>query len=230
MKTFLNFFIKKIKGESYQLDSRIPLSYLIYLVLTRIIMLFRGILLFPLKKIIFIGRRTKVKCRTKIKFGKGTSISENCYLDCMSTEGIILGNNVSVGRNTTIECSGSLKNIGKGLLVGNNVGLGTHGFFGCAGGIEIGNHTIFGNYVSLHSENHNYSNLSIPIREQGVNRQGILIGEDCWIGAKVTILDGVTVEQGCIIAAGSLLNKGTYAKNGIYGGVPAKLLKLRTEA
>lgn len=67
-----------------------------------------------------------------------------------------------IGKYTCIECSGTLKNLGKGLIIGNNVGLGTHGFFGCAGGIEIGDDTIFGNYVSLHSENHQLCRYSYP--------------------------------------------------------------------
>ena len=86
------------------------------------------------------------------------------YIDALSTEGISFGNNVSVGKNTTIECTGNLKHIGKGLQVGNNVGLGTHGFWGCAGGITIGDDTIFGNYVSLHAENHIFSDMEIFVR------------------------------------------------------------------
>ena len=135
--------------------------------------------------------------------------------------------NVSLGKFTTIECTGSLKFIGDGLYVGNNVGLGTHGFFGCAGGVRIGNDTIFGNFVSIHSENHNFSDPDTPIRLQGVNRLGIVIGSNCWIGAKVTILDGVIIENGVVIAAGSLLTKGYYKKDSIYAGVPAKFIKMR---
>ena len=142
-------------------------------------------------------------------------------------KGILLGTNVSIGKKTTIECTGSLKSIGVGLVVGNNVGLGTHGFFGCAGGIEIGDDTIFGNFVSMHSENHNFLIIDIPIRLQGVNRKGIFIGENCWIGAKATILDGVKIEGGCIIAAGSVVTEGNYKRNCIYAGVPAKLIKER---
>ncbi|MGN6399951.1 MAG: DapH/DapD/GlmU-related protein, partial [Flavisolibacter sp.] len=82
--------------------------------------------------------------------------------------------------------------------------------------------------VSFHSENHVYVNLQKPIRLQGVSHQGIKIGRNCWIGAKATILDGVTIEDGCIIAAGSLVKSGLYRENGIYGGVPAKLIKYRT--
>lgn len=135
------------------------------------------------------------------------------------------GNNVSIGKYTTIECTGSLKFIGIGFTVGDNVGLGTHGFFGCAGGVKIGNDTILGNFVSIHSENHNFSDPKTPIRLQGDNRIGIIIGSNCWIGAKVTILDGAIIEDGAVIAAGSLLTKGTYKKDSIYGGVPAKFIK-----
>ena len=107
------------------------------------------------------------------------------------------------------------------------MGLGTHGYFGCAGGVEIGDDTIFGNYISLHSENHNYNDARELIRNQGINRKGIKIGKNCWIGAKATILDGVTIEDGCIIAAGALIREGVYKENSIYGGVPAKFIKNR---
>jgi len=122
--------------------------------------------------------------------------------------------------------SGSIKLIGKGIQIGDNVGLGTHGFYGGAGGLEIGDDTIFGNYVSVHPENHNFKNLNIPIRLQGVNHKGIKIGKNCWIGAKVTILDGTEIGDGCIVAAGAVVN-GKFPQNVIIGGIPAKIIKSR---
>ncbi|WP_422395865.1 acyltransferase [Rhodococcus sovatensis] len=145
----------------------------------------------------------------------------------MSTDGVRLGRNSTVGKYTRIECVGSLKYLGRGLIAGNNVGLGTDSFYGCAGGIEIGDDTIIGNFCSFHSENHIASSLDVPIREQGVSHSGIVIGRGCWIGARVTILDGATIGDGCIIAAGAVVTAGRYADNSIYGGVPAKLLKAR---
>ncbi len=105
--------------------------------------------------------------------------------------------------------------------------MGASCFYGCAGGITIGDDTIFGNFISLHSENHNYSDLDIPIRLQGVNRQGISIGKDCWIGAKATILDGVKIGNGCIVATGAVVTKGSYPDFSILGGVPAKIISKR---
>ena len=162
-----------------------------------------------------------------INIKKNLSIDANVYINALSTKGIYFGKNVSIGKYTTIECTGSLKNLGKGLIVGDNVGMGSHGFWGCAGGIEVGDDTIFGNYVSLHSENHNYKKMDVPIRLQGVSHKGIKIGKNCWIGAKVTILDGAIIGDGVIIAAGSVVTAGEYSNNAIYGGVPAKIIKYR---
>lgn len=134
---------------------------------------------------------------------------------------------VSINKYVTIEYAGSMSNIGNGLVVGNNVGIGSHCFLGCAGGVSIGDDVIIGNYVSFHSGNHNSADPKIAIRLQGVNRKGIEVGANCWIRAKVTILDGAIIESGCVIAAGALVREGIYAANSIYGGVPAKFIKKR---
>tara|TARA_R110002020_G_scaffold91560_2_gene222277 strand:+ start:8536 stop:9252 length:717 start_codon:yes stop_codon:yes gene_type:complete len=54
----------------------------------------------------------------------------------------------------------------------------------------------------------------------------IEIGNDVWIGANVSILDGVSIGNGAIVAANSLVNK-DIPPYSIYGGVPAKLIKPR---
>jgi acetyltransferase-like isoleucine patch superfamily enzyme len=224
----INLLLGKIRGNGYKIDPNIPISYLLRIMTERVIMLIRGFLSFVNSKgILFVGSGVKIKGKKLIHFGRGISIDDACYIDAVSTEGIRFGDGVSMGKRTVIECSGSLKFLGKGIKVGNNVGLGRDCFYGCAGGIQIGNDTIIGNYVSVHSENHNAADTTVPIRLQGVNHKGIVIGNDCWIGAKVTILDGANIGNGCIIAAGSVVTSGNYESHGIYGGIPAKLLKKR---
>ncbi len=52
------------------------------------------------------------------------------------------------------------------------------------------------------------------------------IGANVWLGADVTVLDGVTIGEGAICAAGSVVTKDVppYA---IVAGVPAKIIKYR---
>lgn len=231
MKSIVSLIISKIKGEKFILDNKIPTLYLTSLIWSKLLMFINGSFLICKEKkgIVCIAFKAIIKSKSKLYIKGNVNIGRFCYIDCLSTEGVVLGNNVSIGMNTTIMCTGHISDIGKGLIIGNNVGLGSHGFWGCAGGIEVGDDTIFGNFVSLHSENHNFNNPNIPIRLQGVNRKGITIGKNCWIGSKVTILDGVILEDNCIIAAGSVVLSGKYEQNSIYGGVPAKFIKYINE-
>ena len=213
----------KISG--YTPDSKIETKRLIKFFFDKGFDLIRGFILFS-KMCIFVGKKTKILSRKKISFGKWLNISHHVFLDGLSQDGIILGNRVSIGCYTRIECTGSFSNLGKGFKCGNNCGLGTNCFYGAAGGIEIGDDVIVGNFVTMHSENHNFNDLSIPIRLQGVNHKGIKIGNNCWIGAKATILDGSIIGNGCVIAAGALV-RGEFPDNVVIGGVPARILKER---
>lgn len=218
--------VKKIFQTIYfKLDSNLPKSYLIFYFIEKIISLLRGFFIIH-KRNVFLGPKSKILCKKNISFKKFLNIGPNVFINALSRKGISFGSNVSIGKNTRIECTGSLSYLGKGFTCGNNCGLGTDCFYGAAGGIEIGNDVIIGNFVSMHSENHNYSSLIIPIREQGVNHKGIKIGNNCWIGAKVTILDGVVIGDGCVIAAGAVVTK-SFPNDVVIGGIPAKIIKSR---
>lgn len=222
---FLNKIISRLKGESFVLDKRIPLVYLVGFLCTRFVTLIWGMLRLHTLRLVFVHPSSVIKCSSKIHYGKNLSIGRDCYVDALSIRGLDCGDNVSIGFHSHIELTGSLKNIGQGMKVGNNVGLGSHGHYGSGMGFfEIGNDTIFGNYVSVHPENHNYQDLSKPIRLQGVSGKGVKIGNNCWIGAKVTILDGTIIGNNSIVAAGAVVS-GVFPDNAVLGGVPAKIIK-----
>ncbi len=227
MIKMLSKIISIIKKEEFKLDESLSSVYLLNFFISKFFAYLRFIIIFKSFKIGFVGKRSRVLAPNIISYKKNLSISDDCHIDALSVNGILLGSNVSIQKRVVIECSGSLKFLGEGLTVGNNVGIGSHSFLGCAGGIEIGDDTIIGNFVSFHSENHNFDRGDVPIRLQGVNRKGIKIGKDCWIGAKVTILDGTILGDGCIVAAGAVLNGKSYPDNSVIGGVPGKILKNR---
>lgn len=228
MRRLFDLILIRIKGNGAILDKGIPSGYLVRLFAGKGICLAYGMLRFLTLKRVFVHPISIIKCSSKIRFGKNLNIERGCYIDALSKNGLTVGDNVSFGYRTCLRISGSMGRIGNGITIGNNVGLGTHGYYGCGvGSLTIGDDCIFGNYVSIHPENHNYNDLNVPIRLQGVSSScGVIIGDNCWIGAKATILDGTRLGNGCIVAAGAVV-KGEFPDNAVIGGVPAKILKYR---
>jgi acetyltransferase-like isoleucine patch superfamily enzyme len=209
-------------GKSYTLDSEIPSGLFIKNLIKRLVMLLRGY--FFLYQKVFLGKNCNISHKPNILFRKNVTIENDVTIDGYAKNKLIFGDNVKVGAYSLVSCTSHLSKYGVGLTIGNNSAFGRFTEFGAAGGIEIGNDVIAGSYISFHSENHNFSDSSLLIRDQGVTSKGIKIGNNVWIGAKVTFLDGSIIGNNCVVAAGAVVN-GIFPNNVIIGGVPAKILK-----
>ena len=209
-------------GKSYQIDDRIPTQLIYSTLYHRMIMLIRGFL--KTGKKVFIGSNTRILNSSNIVFGQNVTIGSHCEIDGYASEKIVLGDCVKIGCYSKLLSTSHLSKFGKGLVMGNNSAIGDFTHFGAPGGIEIGNDVIMGSYISFHSENHNFNDTSKLIREQGVTSKGIKLGNNIWVGAKVTFLDGCSVGNNSVVAAGAVVN-GVYPDNVVIGGIPAKVIK-----
>jgi acetyltransferase-like isoleucine patch superfamily enzyme len=226
MKSIIIYIIRA-RNPKFTLDpvlNSFAFYQFIFIQLSALIRGFKLLLYFKKPSFILLGRNVKFFNLPKIKFGKFVKVGDNVYISALGKHGVSIGNNVGLGANSQIVLSTSLSHLGESIKIGNNVGLGEFAYLGGAGGLEIGDDCIIGQALSCHPENHNFNDLDLPYRYQGVTRKGIKIGRNCWIGSKVTILDGVEIGDNCIIAAGSVVNK-SIAENSVVGGVPAKVLK-----
>ena len=76
-------------------------------------------------------------------------------------------------------------------------------------------------------KNHVYDRLDISMNKQGFTiATQTIVHNNVWIGLGVKIMPGLVLNSGSVIAAGSVLTKNT-VRNGVYAGVPAKLIKIR---
>jgi acetyltransferase-like isoleucine patch superfamily enzyme len=178
------------------------------------------------KGLLFVGKNCKIKHCHKITVGKTVTIGDGVELNALSINGVEMGNNISIQRNTIIECTGVIRNLGEGLKIGNNVGIAQNCFIQVRGTVIIGNDIMFGPGVSIFSEDHGFSNVEVPMIQQPEIRKNVTIEDDVWIGARAIILGGVVIGKGSIIAAGSVV-KTSVPPYSIVAGVPAKVLRSR---
>lgn len=227
----MNKWLMKLAGkDSLKIADGIGSSYLFRLYFKYGMMFLRGLLttLFSRKIAFPFFRGTNVLLieKRRISVGKKTRISNNSKIDALSSDGVSLGESCVFGENCIIECTGNLAFLGKGIRIGNRTSFGRNCFFGAAGGISIGDDVIAGEYIRFHSENHNFSSAKELIRSQGVSHKGIVVGNNCWIGAGAVFLDGARIGNGCVVAANAVV-RGSFGDDCVIGGVPAKVLKQR---
>lgn len=223
--------IRKLKNDpNYQWENPYSVRDLVCIMAVRLIQASRGLFVKPLLKkssgLIFLGSNVKIRHAYQLSVGKNFILEDNVSLNALSDQGITIGDQVSIARDSIIFCTGIISHKGIGITIGHRTGINARAYLGGQGGITIGNDVIMGPNVQIFSENHNFDRLNIPIKEQGVTRQAVSIGNGCWIGAGATILAGVQIGEGCVIAAGSVVTKSVPA-NTVAAGVPARVIKNR---
>lgn len=113
------------------------------------------------------------------------------------------------------------------LSIDDNSGIGEHSEI--YGDVTIGKNVMMGTNCIIYSRNHRFDRTDIPMNEQGFSEvKPVIIGDDVWIGGRVTILPGVHVGHGSIIGAGAVVTKDV-PEYAIVGGNPAKVIRYRKD-
>lgn len=178
-----------------------------------------------------------------------SKISSTAYIqnnvDLFGTNCIELGDNVYIFKGARIDARGHTKNrltLSNGVAIERNVEIGclentrihigAKTFIGpnvCIGGpgdITIGNQCMIAAHTGIIANNHIFSDIVVPIRDQGVTRKGITIEDDCWLGHGVTVIDGVTIGRGSVIGAGAVVTR-DIPPYSVAVGIPARVIKSR---
>jgi acetyltransferase-like isoleucine patch superfamily enzyme len=180
-----------------------------------------------LRRVVLKGARSRVLGAGHVRGTGVLKLEEDVVLQGHSQRGVTLGAGVSLGAFSQLRPSsyyGGL--LGEGCDIGAGTTFGPYAYIGCGGMIRIGKNCMFGPRVSLIAENHVITPAGVPLKGAGVTRAGIQIGDDCWFGANVVVVDGARIGDGVIVAAGAVV-RGEVPPNSIVGGVPARLLRSR---
>lgn len=180
----------------------------------------------------WISRKAKLLGAKHIQLERGVRIFSDSVLNTKRTPYRIpfLENSssgyIKIGANSTIKDNVQLVTYNGTIQIGRNVTLNPYSIIYGHGGVSIGNDVMIAAHCVLVSSNHSFISIEKPMRLQGGTAEGIIVENDVWIGARVTILDGVTIGKGSILAAGCVVNRDVPPFS-IVGGVPARVLKTR---
>lgn len=116
---------------------------------------------------------------------------------------------------------------GRNLVIEDDVDLAKDVLITTSGGVHIGKRALIGYRTEILSANHFIPPIGERIPVSGDVLGRVEIGEDVWIGANCVITAGVTIGSGAVVAAGSVVTKNV-PDHAIVGGVPAKVIRMRT--
>lgn len=138
---------------------------------------------------------------------------------------IDIGNHVIMFEGSRLECYDKYNNkeYSPNLKIGDNVIIGYN--FQClvSSNCKIGKNSLFASNILISTENHGVD-PNHTYATQELESKDVTIGENCWIGEKVTILPGVTLGDNVIVGAGSVITK-SFESNVIVAGNPARIIK-----
>ena len=187
--------------RSIQEIANLPLSIFIAIVAGRVVRFTYRIMYFLLM-LPFYGR-----------------LYQSCYISPFAS--IRNHNHVFLGRKSVVNRNGV---IWANLISGENLQLNPGVCI--YGNVVIGNNVMIAPNVIIAGGNHGVALNGTPMCFQIDSSIGIKIGNDVWIGANATILDGVTIGEGSVIAAGAVVNHSVEPYS-IVAGVPAIKVKMR---
>jgi acetyltransferase-like isoleucine patch superfamily enzyme len=177
--------------------------------------------------LLFVGKAVRLVQPSQLHAGRAVFIGDGCYIDAFSTHGVWFGDRVTLREHSWVQCTSSPDRPGVGMTVGESTYFGPGAYLGVGGAITVGSHCQFGPGVRLIAEGHQFDDGSRSIYGQGVSRRGIEIGDDCWFGANVVVLDGVTIGSGAVVGANSLVTSDLEDRVVAYGS-PARVRRYRS--
>ena len=132
----------------------------------------------------------------------------------------------SIGDNVSIQPDVYLFNV-ENLFIGDNVSIHPMCYIEAYGGVTIGNDVSIAHGTTIMSVTHKYADTTVPIKDQGLTAQPVIISDNTWIGAKVTVLGNITIGTGVVLGASTVVTR-DIPPNSVAVGVPARVIKERS--
>jgi len=131
-------------------------------------------------------------------------------------------NDFQIGANCLIEDFATINNAVGDVAIGDRTLIGLSSVV--IGPVTMGSDILLAQHVVLSGLNHNFQDTTIPIKDQGVNMEPIIVEDGVWIGANAVITSGIRIGKNSVVAGGSVVTKDVPAFC-VVAGNPARIQK-----
>lgn len=165
----------------------------------------------------YFGKGCTLEISGQVKIGKNVYIGDHVSLIVEQGATLTIADNSFIGESCYIKCFGGT------IEIGQDVSINSKSFINGCGGVVIGDNTRIGTQSIIIASNHKFGEPDLLVKD-AITKLGVSLGENIWLGARVTVLDGVVIPNDSIIGACSLVSK-PLPESGVYVGIPAKKIK-----
>jgi acetyltransferase-like isoleucine patch superfamily enzyme len=136
---------------------------------------------------------------------------------------IVLGRWVHIGDGNRLRAhEGTLR-------IGDKTVLGRENTLNCYLDLDIGSQCIVADWVYMCDFDHRTADVHLPIKDQGIVKSPVRIGDDVWVGVKASVLRGAQVGRGSVLAAHTVV-RGEVPPHSVVAGVPGRVVRDRVAA
>ena len=162
--------------------------------------------------------------------GKHSTIAKPCVLQGCGQQNISIGDHTGIQSHCILGCWEKYGDrcYSPSLTIGDHCNIGEYNHITACNMITIGDGLLTGRYVYIGDNSHGgltaEESFLPPAQRKLISKGEIIIGNNVWIGDKVTILAGVHIGDNVIVAANAVVTKDIQS-NSIVAGVPAIVIK-----
>lgn len=161
--------------------------------------------------------------------GEHSKICYKCKIAGGGEKNISIGNHTLIQSHSILACWAKYRNqtFNPSITIGDHCNIGEYNHITACNKIVIGNGLLTGRYVIVTDNGHgklSKDEANIPPDERELFSKGeVVIGNNVWIGDKVSVMAGVHIGDNVIIAANAVVTK-DIPSNCIAAGIPAKVI------
>jgi acetyltransferase-like isoleucine patch superfamily enzyme len=162
----------------------------------------------------------KLRLGRRLKLDGLAFIGPGCRLEVGRDAVLELGRWSWIGHGCKIRCHEGAVSVGAKSVMGQECTISAFQH------VSVGRECVIADRVMMIDFDHGMAEVERPIREQGIYKRDVRVGNNVWIGYGACVLRGCTVGDNAVIGANAVV-AADVDPNAVVGGVPARLIRMR---